>query len=120
MQVRELQPAVYFYCKHEGLEYQELIKVISPLLRWGGETSRSDAAETENFVYLHHIIRFYDRLPDHVLFSQAQPEDKSLVLSRMQVLLQLPSSVLSTLFYSPERFDLSLLCTTQCSCNTGI
>ena len=91
VQVKGLQPAVYFYCKHKGLKDQELIKVIAPLLRWGGEILRSDAVETENFDYLHHIIGFYDQLPEHILFSHAQPKDESLVLSRMQVLPQFSS-----------------------------
>ena len=89
VQVKELQPAVYFYCKNEGLDSQELVNITAPLLSGGGAIMRSDAMEMEYFDYLHHIIRFYDRLPEHILFSQAQPENMGLMLGRMQVMPQL-------------------------------
>jgi hypothetical protein len=38
----------------------------------------------EQGTYLHHVVSHYDKLPDHVLFTQALPNGDSMVLERLQ------------------------------------
>lgn len=83
-----MQPSFYFYCKNDQLDSIRTLRILKPLLKFGGEVKHTENVGRENYDYLHHIIRFYDMLPDYILFSQAQPEEELLMISRMQVITQ--------------------------------
>lgn len=71
-QVRALEPEVYVYCQNP--EIQDL-SALQPLLRYGGHLEHLDNLGRETHAFLTHIIKYYDQLQDHVMFSQDIPVD---------------------------------------------
>lgn len=75
LQVKELEPAVYIYCQNPNITD---LSMFAPLLRYGGRIDHLDNLGRESHAYLVHITRYYDQLPEHVLFSQDIPVDTKL------------------------------------------
>jgi hypothetical protein len=75
MAVKELEPAVYIYCQNPNITD---LSMFAPLLRYGGRIDHLDNLGRESHAYLVHITRYYDQLPEHVLFSQDIPVDTKL------------------------------------------
>ena len=75
LQVKELRPSVYVYCQNPEITD---LSPLEPLLKYGGELVHLDNLGRESHAYLTHILKYYNELPKHVLFSQDIPVDEKL------------------------------------------
>ena len=80
MQVKELRPRFFIYCQNERMT---TFTGFEALLKHGGEVLHLPNVGRETHGYLQYILAHYDRLPDHVLFSQDLPEP--MLMARFQV-----------------------------------
>lgn len=77
VQIRVLEPAVYIYCQNPLVEDLGPLK---HLMLWGGQIRHTENLGRESHAFLLHIIQHYHKLPSLVLFSQDEPEERTMRL----------------------------------------
>lgn len=77
VQIRVLEPAVYIYCQNPLVEDLGPLK---HLMLWGGQIRHTENLGRESHAFLLHIIQHYYKLPSLVLFSQDEPEERTMRL----------------------------------------
>lgn len=69
LQVLELKPSIFVYCQNPDTNHTAL----QQLLCYGGEVVRLDNVGRESHAYMQHILRHWNDIAYHTLFSQDIP-----------------------------------------------